>query len=90
MLNIDAGSVPADKREAERFIRDAYRDKERTEEVNLAYSVLKNSRLREDYDWLLKHGKWLSKMHKLDIEKAGKVQINAVMEMADAAVGNTK
>ncbi|RJS80731.1 hypothetical protein CW713_07285 [Methanophagales archaeon] len=90
VLNIDAGSVPADKREAESFIRNAYRDKERTEEVNLAYSVLKNSRLREDYDWLLKHGKWLSKMHKLNIEKASKVQINAVMEMADAAVGNTK
>ncbi|NQE06828.1 Chaperone protein DnaJ [ANME-1 cluster archaeon GoMg1] len=86
VLNIDASLIPADKREAESFIRNAYRDKERTEEVNLAYSVLKNSRLREDYDWLLKHGKWLSKMHKLDMEKAGKAQINAVMEMADAAV----
>ena len=90
VLNIDAGSIPADKREAESFIRNAYRDKERTEEVNLAYSVLKNSRLREDYDWLLKHGKWLSKMHELDIEEAGKAQINVVMEMADAAVGNMK
>jgi len=86
VLNIDAGSIPADKREAESFIRNAYRDKERTEEVNLAYSVLKNSRLREDYDWLLKHGKWLSKMHELDIEEAGEAQINAVMEMADVAI----
>jgi curved DNA-binding protein CbpA len=86
VLNIDASLIPADKREAESFIRNAYRDKGRTEEVNLAYSVLKNSRLREDYDWLLKHGKWLSKMHKLDIDKAGKAQINTVMEMADAAV----
>jgi len=60
--------------------------KELDEKEELTYSVLKNSRLREDYDWLLKHGKWLSKMHELDIEEAGEAQINAVMEMADVAI----
>lgn len=54
VLTIDKDSIPEDKREAERFIRNAYRDLERTPEVNRAYSVLKNFRMRADYDWILK------------------------------------
>ncbi|MBA7530808.1 hypothetical protein ES705_23019 [subsurface metagenome] len=90
MLNIDAGSIPEDKRAAEAFFRTAYRDTERTEEVNLAYSVLKNSRLREDYVWLLKNGKWVSEMHELDIEEVDDAQIEAVMEIADACIMDDK
>ncbi len=86
VLNIDAGSIPEDKRAAENFFRNAYRDTERTEEVNLAYSVLKNSRLREDYDWLLKNGEWVSMLHEFDIEEVDDAQIKAVMEIADAVV----
>lgn len=84
VLSIDAASIPVDKRAAENFFRTAYRNTERMEEVNLAYSVLKNSRLREDYDWLLKHGEWASVMHELDIGEAEEMQIEAVMEMAEA------
>ena len=36
VLDIDAASIPDAKREAENIIRGAYRDKERTPEVNLA------------------------------------------------------
>ena len=54
VLTIDRDSIPEDKREAERSIRNAYRDLERTPEVNRAYSVLKNFRMRADYDWVLK------------------------------------
>ena len=54
VLAIDSDSIPEDKREAERFIRNAYKDLERTPEVNRAYSVLKNFRMRADYDWMLK------------------------------------
>ncbi len=86
VLNLDMASIPSDRREAETVIRNAYKDKKRTEEVNLAYSVLKNSRLREDYDWLLKHEKWVRMMHELDVEKADDVQINEVMEIADSVV----
>lgn len=86
VLNLNVALIPSDRREAENVIRNAYKDKKRTEEVNLAYSVLKNSRLREDYDWLLKHEKWLSVMHELDIEEADDAQINEVMEIADAVV----
>ena len=83
ILNLDVASIPSDRREAESFIRNAYRDIERTEEVNLAYSVLKNSRLREDYNWLLKHEKWVSAMYELDVVEADETQINAVMEIAE-------
>jgi curved DNA-binding protein CbpA len=86
VLSIDAGSIPEDKRAAENFIRTAYRDTERTEEVNLAYSVLKNSRLRTDYDWLLKNGEWVSEMHEFDIEDVDDARIEAVMEIADACI----
>ena len=54
VLTIDKDSIPEDKREAERFIRNVYKDLERTPEVNRAYSVLKNFRMRADYDWMLK------------------------------------
>ena len=56
VLTIDKDSIPEDKREAERFIRTAYKDLERTPEVNRAYSVLKNFRMRADYDYMLKQG----------------------------------
>ena len=45
VLTVDMASIPGDKREAERLIRDAYKAKETTPEVNLAYSVLKNFRM---------------------------------------------
>lgn len=90
VLNIDAGSIPEDKRAAENFIRTAYRDTERTEVVNLAYSVLKNSRLRVEYDWLLKNGEWVSEMYELDIEEVDDAQIEAVMEIADACIKDDK
>ena len=83
VLNLDVASIPSDRREAEDVIRNAYKEKKRTEEINLAYSVLKNSRLRKDYNWLLKHEKWLKVMHELDIEEVDDAQINGVMEMAD-------
>ncbi|MEA1870460.1 MAG: hypothetical protein U9N09_10060 [Euryarchaeota archaeon] len=54
VLTIDRDSIPEDKREAERFIRNVYKGLERTPEVNRAYSVLKNFRMRADYDWMLK------------------------------------
>ncbi len=83
VLTIDMASIPEDKREVENTIRNAYKDKEKTPEVNLAYSVLKNFRLRNDYDWLLKNKKWLDLLHEIDVEKVDDAEINKVLEMVD-------
>lgn len=55
VLGLDAGSLRADKREVERAVREKYRQLEKTPQVNLAYSVLKNTSQREDYLWLLEN-----------------------------------
>lgn len=83
VLTIDLSSIPEDKQEVENIIRNAYKDKERTPEVNLAYSVLKNFRLRNDYGWLLKNKKWLDLLHGIDVEEVDDAEINNVLEMVD-------
>ncbi len=90
VLGIDAALIPVEKREAENFIRNAYRGKERTPEVNLAYTAVKNSRLREDYNWLLKHWKWISMLRKSDRGVVDDAEIIAAMEMADAQMHSTR
>jgi len=55
VLGVDASRLPTDIRDIEKEIRDRYRDMEKTPLVNLAYSVLKNSNLREEYNWMLKN-----------------------------------
>jgi len=81
VLNIDAASIPEDKREAETIIRTAYRDVERTPEVNFAYTILKNAKLRDDYNWLLKNGEWARVVYEFDIED--EAELNAVMEIVN-------
>lgn len=90
VLNIDAASIPEEKREAENFIRKAYKDKERTPEVNLSYTVLKNSRLRDDYNWLLKHGEWVSMLHKSVGGGVNDAEIKAAMKIAEALAMEVK
>ncbi|MBA5942767.1 MAG: hypothetical protein H0M93_05560 [Methanophagales archaeon] len=90
ILNIDAASIPVDKQEAENFIRNAYKDKERTAEVNLAYSVLKNFRLRDAYNWWLKHSEWVSVIQQFDIETVDvaedEAEIRRALELAEVRV----
>ncbi len=64
VLRLDLGSLKnsADKREVERVIRESYRRLEKTPQVNLAYSVLKNASLREDYLWLLENHEMLDSL----------------------------
>ncbi len=65
----------ADKREVERLIRERYRQLEKTPQVNLAYSVLKNASLREDYLWLLENHELLdSLMNVLSVEPGGRAR----------------
>lgn len=52
ILGIDKNSLSGDKKEIEKFLREKYRYLEKTPQVNLAYSVLKNESQRADYLWL--------------------------------------
>jgi len=65
ILGLDAGSLHADKKEVERAIREKYRQFEKTPQVNLAYSVLKNTSQREDYQWLLENHEMLNTLFSL-------------------------
>lgn len=65
IIGLDAGSLRADKKEIERAIREKYRQLEKTPQVNLAYSVLKNTSQREDYLWLLENHEMLDTLASL-------------------------
>ncbi len=65
ILGLDAGSLRTDKKEVERAIREKYRHLEKTPQVNLAYSVLKNTSQRDDYLWLLENHKMLDMLFSL-------------------------
>lgn len=52
ILGIDKNSLSGDKREIEKILREKYRYLDKTPQVNLAYSVLKNESQRADYLWL--------------------------------------
>src|SRR4030042_7141673 len=65
ILGLDAGSLHTDKKEIERAIREKYRQFEKTPQVNLAYSVLKNTSQREDYVWHLENHEMLNTLYSL-------------------------
>lgn len=52
ILGIGQNSLPGDKKEIEKVLREKYRPLEKTPLVNLAYSVLKNESKRADYIWI--------------------------------------
>lgn len=65
ILGLDTDSLRADKKEVERAIREKYRQLEKTPQVNLAYSVIKNTSQREDYLWLLENHEMLDTLASL-------------------------
>jgi hypothetical protein len=89
VLTIDRDSIPEDKREAERFIRNVYKDLERTPEVNRAYSVLKNFRMRSDYDWMLKQGEIVDALNGIAMTEPDDTtldkMIDKMLEISDAS-----
>lgn len=54
-LGIEKNSLPEDKKEIEKVIREKYRTLEKTPKINLAYTVLKNASQREDYLYLMQN-----------------------------------
>ena len=55
IFGIDEHISSLPKSEIESLLRSRYRTLERTPDVNLAYTVLKNPTLREEYIWMLHH-----------------------------------
>lgn len=64
-LGIDKNSLPDDKKEIEKVIREKYRTLEKTPKINLAYSVLKNASQREDYLYLMQNVDILNAIQKI-------------------------
>lgn len=65
VLGLERDSVSGEKREVEKTLREKYRYLEKTAKINLAYSVLKNTSLREDYLWLLENQEMVDALHDL-------------------------
>ena len=89
ILGVDKNKIDEiclDKKEFESMLRDKYRNMERTPKVNLAYSVLKNINLRQDYDWMLENHALLKTL--VDITsppKEGELDIDEEKKLAEFA-----
>lgn len=73
-LGVDKNSLPDDKKEIEKFIREKYRSLEKTPKINLAYTVLKNASQREDYLYLMQNIDILNATQKIFSEDEPMVQ----------------
>ncbi|MGP8321027.1 MAG: hypothetical protein ACT6FE_01685 [Methanosarcinaceae archaeon] len=65
ILDLDRRLLSGDKKEVEKTIRDKYRYLEKTPQVNLAYSMLKNVSQRDDYIWLIDNNEMLNSFTKI-------------------------
>lgn len=65
VLGLKMDSLSGEKKEVEKTLREKYRYLEKTAKVNLAYSVLKNTSLREDYLWLLENNEMFDALNDL-------------------------
>lgn len=60
IIGLDRRLLSGDKKEVENAIREKYRYLEKTPQVNLAYSMLKNASQRDDYIWLIDNNEMLN------------------------------
>ncbi len=65
ILGLDRRLLSGDKKEVEKTIREKYRYLEKTPQVNLAYSMLKNASQRDDYLWLIDNNEMLNAFTKV-------------------------
>jgi curved DNA-binding protein CbpA len=65
VLGLERNSLSGEKKEVEKTLREKYRYLEKTAKINLAYSVLKNTSLREDYLWLLENQEMVDTLNDL-------------------------
>lgn len=69
ILGIDINSLKGDKKDIEKILREKYRQLEKTPQVNLAYSVLKNESQRADYLWLSENIDMVNAMNQIYSEE---------------------
>lgn len=65
ILGLDRNSLSGDKKEIETMIREKYRHLDKTPEVNLAYTVLKNESQRADYLCLIENIEFINTMQRI-------------------------
>jgi len=65
VLGLERDSLSGEKKKVEKTLREKYRYLEKTARINLAYSVLKNTSLRDDYLWLLENQEMIDALHDL-------------------------
>jgi len=65
ILGLDRNLLSGDKKEVEKAVREKYRYLEKTPQVNLAYSMLKNASQRDDYLWLIDNNDMLNTFTKV-------------------------
>lgn len=77
ILGVEHSSLPGNKKEVEKILREKYRPLEKTPLVNLAYSVLKNESQRADYIWFFDKShiftamKFIASDEEEEVEKKG-------------------
>lgn len=65
ILGLDRNLLSGDKKEIEKILREKYRHLEKTPEVNLAYTVLKNESQRADYLCLIENIEYINAMQRI-------------------------
>lgn len=65
ILGLDRKLVSGDKKEIEKILREKYRHLDKTPEVNLAYTVLKNESQRADYLCLIENIEFVNAMQRI-------------------------
>lgn len=81
LLGTDRNRVPSDMKKCSSFLRAHYRQCERTPEVNLAYTILKNKHLRKDYDWMWENHELMQQIRELFELGGGDPGEEKMMEM---------
>jgi len=65
IMGLDRNLLSGEKKEIETMIREKYRHLDKTPEVNLAYTVLKNESQRADYLCLIENGEYINTMQRI-------------------------
>lgn len=65
ILGLDRNLLSGDKKEIEKILREKYRNLDKTPEVNLAYTVLKNESQRADYLCLIENIEFVNAMQRI-------------------------
>ncbi len=90
VFGLDRDALPEEPRAIDRHLRKQYRRLDRTEDINRIYTVLKNPKLRADYDWMLEHHAFYKKLSEMmsrsnikSFDSATTTLLKKLMELLD-------